>query len=75
MYETNVIGSNICSREAVKLMKELSLEKGHIININRSVILQLRKRIFYQIAILKFLITENEQCFKSSYSYLQTTLK
>ncbi|XP_050523999.1 dehydrogenase/reductase SDR family member 11-like [Daktulosphaira vitifoliae] len=34
MYETNVIGSSICSREAVKLIKEFSLEKGHIININ-----------------------------------------
>jgi len=34
MFDTNVIGLNICSREAVKVMQELKTE-GHIINVNR----------------------------------------
>lgn len=39
MYDTNVIGLNICSREAIKIMKEMNI-KGHIININRLVLNQ-----------------------------------
>ncbi|XP_060868443.1 farnesol dehydrogenase-like [Metopolophium dirhodum] len=34
MFDTNVIGLNICTREAVKLMEELKIKEGHIININ-----------------------------------------
>ncbi|XP_060841752.1 farnesol dehydrogenase-like [Rhopalosiphum padi] len=34
MFDTNVIGLNICSREAVKLMKEMEIKEGHIINVN-----------------------------------------
>ena len=33
MFDTNIIGLNICSREAVKVMQELKTE-GHIINVN-----------------------------------------
>lgn len=35
MFDTNVIALNICSREAMKIMKEMEIEEGHIININR----------------------------------------
>ncbi|CAH1708924.1 unnamed protein product [Aphis gossypii] len=34
MFETNVIGANICSREAIKIMEEIQIKEGHIININ-----------------------------------------
>ncbi|CAI6347523.1 unnamed protein product [Macrosiphum euphorbiae] len=34
MFDTNVIGLNICTREAVKIMEELKINEGHIININ-----------------------------------------
>ncbi|CAH1725315.1 farnesol dehydrogenase-like [Aphis gossypii] len=34
MFDTNVIGLNICSREAIKIMEELKTKEGHIININ-----------------------------------------
>jgi len=34
MFDINVLGLNICSREAVKIMKETNIEDGHIININ-----------------------------------------
>lgn len=34
MFDTNVLGPSICSREAVKIMQELK-SIGHIININR----------------------------------------
>ncbi|XP_050424292.1 farnesol dehydrogenase-like [Adelges cooleyi] len=34
MFDTNLIGLNICSREAVKLMQHFEIERGHIININ-----------------------------------------
>jgi NADP+-dependent farnesol dehydrogenase len=34
MFDTNVLGPSICSREAVKIMQELKTI-GHIININR----------------------------------------
>ncbi|XP_050524000.1 dehydrogenase/reductase SDR family member 11-like [Daktulosphaira vitifoliae] len=34
MFDTNVIGMSICTKEAVRVMKECSIEKGHIININ-----------------------------------------
>jgi len=35
MYDTNVLGLNICSREAINIMKENEIKAGHIININR----------------------------------------
>jgi len=35
MFDTNVIGYNICSREAIKIMNEIKIKEGHIININR----------------------------------------
>ncbi|KAF0733299.1 farnesol dehydrogenase-like isoform X3 [Aphis craccivora] len=35
MFDTNVIGANICSREAIKIMEEIQIKEGHIININR----------------------------------------
>lgn len=35
MYDTNVMGLNICSKEAIKIMKENDIKSGHIININR----------------------------------------
>jgi len=35
MFDTNVIGLNICTREAVRIMEELKINAGHIININR----------------------------------------
>ncbi|XP_015364161.1 PREDICTED: farnesol dehydrogenase-like, partial [Diuraphis noxia] len=34
MFETNVIGLNICSRETIKIMEETKIKVGHIININ-----------------------------------------
>ncbi|KAL4131045.1 hypothetical protein QTP88_008402 [Uroleucon formosanum] len=34
MFDTNVIGLNICSREAIKFMEEIQIKEGHIININ-----------------------------------------
>ncbi|XP_025197264.1 farnesol dehydrogenase-like [Melanaphis sacchari] len=34
MFDTNVIGLNICSREAIKIMEEIEIKEGHIININ-----------------------------------------
>ncbi|XP_025194727.1 farnesol dehydrogenase-like, partial [Melanaphis sacchari] len=34
MFDTNVIGTNICSREAIKIMEEIQIKEGHIININ-----------------------------------------
>jgi len=35
MFDTNVMGLNICTREAVKIMEETKIKAGHIININR----------------------------------------
>jgi len=35
MFDTNVIGASICSREAIKIMEEIQIKEGHIININR----------------------------------------
>ncbi|KAF0772247.1 farnesol dehydrogenase-like [Aphis craccivora] len=35
MFDTNVMGLNICSREAIKFMEEMKIKEGHIININR----------------------------------------
>ncbi|XP_026809481.1 farnesol dehydrogenase-like [Rhopalosiphum maidis] len=34
MFDTNVIGASICSREAIKIMEEIQIKEGHIININ-----------------------------------------
>ncbi|XP_015371926.1 PREDICTED: dehydrogenase/reductase SDR family member 11-like [Diuraphis noxia] len=34
MFDTNVIGYNICSREAINIMEEIKIKEGHIININ-----------------------------------------
>ncbi|NP_001153866.1 short-chain dehydrogenase/reductase-like [Acyrthosiphon pisum] len=34
MFDTNVMGLNICSREAIKIMEEIQIKEGHIININ-----------------------------------------
>ncbi|XP_060842512.1 farnesol dehydrogenase-like [Rhopalosiphum padi] len=34
MYDINIIGANICSREAIKIMEEIQIKEGHIININ-----------------------------------------
>ncbi|XP_060868890.1 farnesol dehydrogenase-like [Metopolophium dirhodum] len=34
MFDTNVMGLNICSREAIKIMEETQIKAGHIININ-----------------------------------------
>ncbi|NP_001155931.1 short-chain dehydrogenase/reductase-like [Acyrthosiphon pisum] len=36
MFDTNVLGSSICSKEAVNIMKELKIN-GHIININSDI--------------------------------------
>eukprot|EP00731_Ephydatia_muelleri_P021040 Em0013g767a len=35
MFEVNVLGLSICTREAVKLMKETHVDDGHLIFINR----------------------------------------
>lgn len=35
MFDTNVTGLSICSREAIKIMKETECAEGHVININR----------------------------------------
>ncbi|CAI6370851.1 unnamed protein product [Macrosiphum euphorbiae] len=34
MFDTNVMSLNICSREAIKIMEEIQIKEGHIININ-----------------------------------------
>ncbi|XP_026809482.1 farnesol dehydrogenase-like [Rhopalosiphum maidis] len=34
MFDTNVIGLSICSREVIKIMEEFKIKEGHIININ-----------------------------------------
>ncbi|KAL5243139.1 hypothetical protein ACI65C_010549 [Semiaphis heraclei] len=34
MFETNVLGLNICTRESIKIMEESKIKEGHIININ-----------------------------------------
>ncbi|KAL4121351.1 hypothetical protein QTP88_013880 [Uroleucon formosanum] len=34
MFDTNVIGYAICSREAIQIMEEMKIKAGHIININ-----------------------------------------
>ncbi|XP_060868227.1 farnesol dehydrogenase-like [Metopolophium dirhodum] len=34
MFDTNVIGYTICSREAIQIMEEIKIKEGHIININ-----------------------------------------
>ncbi|XP_022175344.1 farnesol dehydrogenase-like [Myzus persicae] len=34
MFDTNVIGLSVCTREAIKIMEELKINEGHIININ-----------------------------------------
>lgn len=34
MFDTNVIGLSICSREVIKIMEEIKIKEGHIININ-----------------------------------------
>lgn len=36
MFDTNVLGPSICSKEAVKIMKEFEIN-GHIININSDI--------------------------------------
>jgi len=34
MFDVNVIGMSICTREAVKLMKDAGVDDGHVVNLN-----------------------------------------
>jgi len=34
MFNVNVIGTCICTREGVKIMNEAGIDDGHVININ-----------------------------------------
>jgi NAD(P)-dependent dehydrogenase (short-subunit alcohol dehydrogenase family) len=44
MLEVNVLGLSICTREAIRSMKERGVTDGHIVHINR--LMMTRARMF-----------------------------
>jgi len=45
-YQVNVLALSICTREAVKLMRECGIDDGHIIHMNRCVSFSVPYAIF-----------------------------
>jgi len=43
--DVNVMGLSVCTQQALKSMKERGVDDGHIIHINRSVVLILRVKL------------------------------
>jgi len=45
-YQVNVLALSICTREAIKLMRECGIDDGHIIHMNRCVSFSVPYTIF-----------------------------
>ena len=39
IFDINVIGLNMCTKEALKSMTERGVDDGHVINMNRSLLI------------------------------------